>query len=122
MSSFVQIMPMSLVFGRSDGKIEKPNCELNFEASKNDEWCCNISQSDIRILQAPVAWSELDRGNQLGLVIQLNHVVRHGSIRRKKNKKQKNYAPLLSIHVRNETILLASCRVASFSQQHDAML
>jgi hypothetical protein len=34
MSSFVQIMPMSLVFGRSDGKIEKPNCELNFEASK----------------------------------------------------------------------------------------
>jgi hypothetical protein len=41
-------MPMSLVFGRSDGKIEMPNCELNFEASKNDEWCCNISESDIR--------------------------------------------------------------------------
>ena len=54
MSSFVQTMPMSLVFGRSDGKIAKPNCELNFEASKMIcsssylEWCCNISQSEIR--------------------------------------------------------------------------
>jgi hypothetical protein len=54
-----------------------------------------------RILQAPVAWSELDRGNQLGLVIQLNPVVRHGSIQRKKEQKAKELRAL-AFHSRKE--------------------
>ena len=112
---------MSLVFGRSDGKIEKPNCELNFEASKNDEWCCNISQSDIRILQAPVAWSEVDQGNQLGLGIQRNHNIILSSVKRRE-KQEATELRALSIHVKDEKNSSRFCRVASFSQQHDAML
>ncbi len=47
-SSFVQSMPMSLVFGRKNQKVKEPNCELNLDASDMIcsstylEWCCDI--------------------------------------------------------------------------------
>jgi len=48
MSSFVQTMPMSLVFGRDQQKVTTPKCELNVDASWMTcsktymEWCCEV--------------------------------------------------------------------------------
>jgi hypothetical protein len=54
MSSFVQTMPMSLVFGRTKKKVRTPKCELNFNATELIcsktflDWCCSVASSDIR--------------------------------------------------------------------------
>jgi hypothetical protein len=54
MNSFVQTMPMSLVFGRSHKRVRTPTCELNFNATSLIcsetylDWCCNVTSSDIR--------------------------------------------------------------------------
>lgn len=48
MSSFVQTLPMSLVFGRNQQKVTTPHCELNIDASRMicsktyNEWCCEV--------------------------------------------------------------------------------
>ena len=47
-SSFVQTLPMSLVFGRNKQKVTTPHCELNVDASRMicsttyNEWCCEV--------------------------------------------------------------------------------
>lgn len=54
-----------------------------------------------RTLQAPVAWSEVDQGNQLGLGIQRNHNIILSSVK-KREKQEATELRALSIHVKDE--------------------